>query len=56
MTGIHPQNPRMPIKAILWAACLFILCTSSKAGDESADVVVVGATPGGIAAAVAAAH
>jgi hypothetical protein len=51
------MNSRLlPMKAILWAVCLAFLCDSSKAADESADVVVVGATPGGIAAAVAAAR
>jgi hypothetical protein len=46
----------LPITAILWAACLSIFCAPSKAADESADVVVVGATPAGISAAVAAAR
>jgi FAD dependent oxidoreductase len=46
----------LPIKAFLWAVCYLILCGPSNAADESADVVVVGATPGGIAAAVAAAR
>jgi len=46
----------LPLAAILWVACLSILCAASNADDESADVVVVGATPGGIAAAVAAAR
>ena len=51
------MHPRLsPIKAILWAVCLSILCASSKGDEENADVVVVGATPGGIAAAVAAAR
>src|ERR1700679_3040445 len=56
-TPVPRMNSRsLPKKAILWAVCLSILCASSRGADESADVVVVGATPGGIAAAVAAAR